>query len=289
MKTDLLISPQTKANIEALIKHPSHSVIIEGYEGTGKLTLTKHIAAALLQTSTKDLTKHQVMIIQASGSSISIDEVREATKFMKLKTIGNRATRRVLIVDSAEKLTIEAQNAFLKLLEEPPSDTVIILTATSIHSLLPTIVSRAQHIKLTLPTKTATIDYFIGQGFGEAEVNKVHLLSEGRIGIMTVLLKEPEESSFVSTIEMAKQLLSKDKFNRLVEVNEIIKQKDKLAELLEALAIVCQAGLRASSANDQPGRVKRWHKSLKAIVETQDQLVHNPNPKLLMTNLMLNL
>ena len=73
-----------------------------------------------------------------------INEVRELTKFLKLSF--DKPT--VILIRNIETATEEALNAFLKTLEEPQKDVKFILTATSEHKLLPTIVSRCQIVKI---------------------------------------------------------------------------------------------------------------------------------------------
>ncbi len=76
--------------------------------------------------------------------SIGIEQVREATAFLSKKpTIGDK---KAIVVLNADKFTIDAQNAFLKTLEEPPSYATIILSVKTQEALLPTINSRCQRI-----------------------------------------------------------------------------------------------------------------------------------------------
>lgn len=84
--------------------------------------------------------------IAENEKSIGIEEIRNLQKKIFLKPAqGNLKT---LIIKSSENLTKEAQNALLKVLEEPPASIVIILTTISKDLLLPTIVSRCKIIEL---------------------------------------------------------------------------------------------------------------------------------------------
>ncbi|MBI4990583.1 hypothetical protein HZB96_00645 [Candidatus Gottesmanbacteria bacterium] len=76
--------------------------------------------------------------------SISIATVRNITAILSRKPYGGGG--RLLIIRGVEKATLEAANAMLKLLEEPPPENIIILTCDNINRLLPTIVSRCQII-----------------------------------------------------------------------------------------------------------------------------------------------
>lgn len=82
--------------------------------------------------------------IDHESGVIKIDAVRDAQQRLSYRSI--RGGKKVCIVDGAEKMNKEAQNAFLKTLEEPPPDSVIILIADSGATILPTILSRCQRI-----------------------------------------------------------------------------------------------------------------------------------------------
>ncbi|MFH1565783.1 MAG: hypothetical protein ABIB98_01080 [bacterium] len=78
--------------------------------------------------------------------SIGIDAVREIEKFLIIKPI--KLKRKIVIINSAQNLTIQAQNALLKTLEEPPGNSQTILEIQNEDNLLPTIISRCQKINL---------------------------------------------------------------------------------------------------------------------------------------------
>ena len=76
---------------------------------------------------------------------IKIDQIRELCQVLTMKPYEARV--RVVIIADAHTLNPAAGNALLKMLEEPPARTVLILTAPQTGDLLPTIVSRCQHIR----------------------------------------------------------------------------------------------------------------------------------------------
>lgn len=76
--------------------------------------------------------------------SVSIDAVREIKKFLWQKPVAS--PRRTLIIDDAELMTTEAQNALLKLTEEPPASSLLIIVTSDTEGILPTILSRVQSI-----------------------------------------------------------------------------------------------------------------------------------------------
>ena len=84
----------------------------------------------------------------SNNDSVKISQIRSLTSYLYKKPLSS--THRVAVVYEAEKLTIPAQNAFLKLLEEPPKTAYILLGARNKLALLPTIVSRCLVINIPI-------------------------------------------------------------------------------------------------------------------------------------------
>jgi len=79
---------------------------------------------------------------------IGIDAIRRLQIWLQKKPY--QAPKKIVLIKKAENLTIPAQNAFLKILEEPPKNSIIILTTQNTNLLLPTIASRCQIVHLPL-------------------------------------------------------------------------------------------------------------------------------------------
>lgn len=133
-----------------------HAIIIQGTYGSGKHTIARLIAMMLACESSpevccecpscrKILSNNSPDVITAGPTDgrvqIGVDIIRFIRSDVYIKP--NDYTHKVYIVESADKMTHEAQNAFLKVLEEPPSYAVFILLCESADSLLVTVKSRA--------------------------------------------------------------------------------------------------------------------------------------------------
>lgn len=90
---------------------------------------------------------HPDIMVFQSEKSYGINLVRNLKKILSRKPY--QARERLVLIPEAEKLTIEAQNALLKTLEEPPINTFLVLTVSRQEALLPTILSRSQVIRRT--------------------------------------------------------------------------------------------------------------------------------------------
>ena len=160
--------------------------IFAGDEGIGKATAAMHAAARLLKIADADegdsqalfagdsstangaavdieagLAIHPDMLLirpSQEGSSlrktISVDQIREMAAFLSKTTV--RGGWRVVVVDALDDVTINGANAMLKMLEEPPSKTTIMLISHTPGSILPTIRSRCRLLRFDRLTDDAT-------------------------------------------------------------------------------------------------------------------------------------
>jgi DNA polymerase-3 subunit delta' len=140
-----------------------HSLLFTGIEGIGKRTAATAFAMACNCTgrtsegragacgecnACRKIATDQhpdVLRLSPSGLQIKIDQVRNLCQALSMKPYEARV--RVAILAEAQRLNPAAGNALLKMLEEPPDRTVLILTAPQTADLLPTIVSRCRHIR----------------------------------------------------------------------------------------------------------------------------------------------
>jgi DNA polymerase-3 subunit delta' len=88
-----------------------------------------------------------VALVQPDGANIRISQVREIEGQLAMGVY--EGEKRVYIFDPADAMSLEASNAFLKTLEEPPADTIFVLITDKLDSLLPTITSRCQLVPFT--------------------------------------------------------------------------------------------------------------------------------------------
>jgi DNA polymerase-3 subunit delta' len=138
-----------------------------------------------------------IEIIEEQGKSdtggldaIKIDHIRQLQKNISLRPYEGR--RKVFIIDNCHKLTPAASNAFLKILEEPPKDSLIILVTDKPALLFKTIISRCKVLKF-IPFKIRELEALLKKEFLLSN-NVAHFLayfSEGRIGY-ALRLKEKD-------------------------------------------------------------------------------------------------
>ena len=287
---ELLMHDQTKQQVVEFLANPAHAVLLVGLPGIGKGALALHVAAQMLQVTDEQLAQQPYFKhIVPEKTSISIDTIRELQHFMQLKTIGQAPIRRVIVMEHADGLTIEAQNAYLKLLEEPPADTVMILTVANQRALLPTIQSRIQTLAVHAPSADAVRSAFATRGKDPQAVTQAYFLSGGLPGLMTALLDDDQEHQLAASVATAKKLLQQSTFDRLCLVDGLSKQKDEAYFLFDALERMAQVALQHAAQKAEPSRIKQWHRVLTVTARAREALGQSVNAKLVLTNAMLEL
>lgn len=123
-----------------------------------------------------------VMVLQPGPTgSIKVDQVREAIGHTAYRPFEGR--RRVIIIDDADALVTEAQNALLKTLEEPPPASVLVLVVARPDVLLPTVRSRCPRLRFgRLSASDITTVLMRDEGCSEAEARAVAVAADGRLG-----------------------------------------------------------------------------------------------------------
>jgi replication-associated recombination protein RarA len=284
---DLVLHPQTRQALERVAKSGAHAVLITGELGAGKQTIAHTLASELLQEPAQN--SPYFLSISSDGKSIGIEQIRELQKFLQLKTTGTATTRRVVIINDADTMTIEAQNALLKLLEESPPDTALILTAHKPHQLRPTIHSRVQTVAVLPPLRADVIDFFLGRGFKGVDIERSYVVSNGQMGLLYALLENATDHALANNITVAKQLYGMSAFERLTKVDELSKNREALPSLLFACKRICVTTLEQAALKQQKPTVHTWHRQLKLILDAENALKFTPNTKLLLTDLFIQM
>lgn len=127
-----------------------HSILITAKSKKGRieyaLKLCKRENISDIDIFVFDKTTNKTSDIKKQAASIGIDDIKELQKKLFLKPI--ESPYKAVIIQNAQLLTTEAQNAMLKILEEPPKNTLIVLTSDTKETLLSTILSRCKLIEL---------------------------------------------------------------------------------------------------------------------------------------------
>jgi DNA polymerase-3 subunit delta' len=202
---------------------------------------------------------HPDVIILEPGESgsIKIDPVRDVIDKAGYRPF--EARRRVVIVDQAEALVPQAQNALLKTLEEPPSASVFLLVSSMPDALLPTVVSRCPRLRFGLLSTGEVAEALVrDHGYAEAEARAAAADAGGSIGVAlssrSVVLAEVR-AAVLRLLELAATMT--DPVRRIAAIADVAGKKgppssdrDQLAACLRVMAsLLRDIGLLGSNAD----------------------------------------
>ena len=252
---DILGNDMIKEHFKKAIENHkvSHAYILTGEAGTGRKSIANAFAMTLLcekGQSDPCMVCHSckqvlsgnhpdlIYVKHEKPNSIGVDDIREQIN----DTIMIRpysSYYKVYIVDEAEKMTVQSQNALLKTIEEPPSYAVIILITTNQEAFLPTILSRCVQLKLK-PLKDFTVKSYLTEKFGvpEKEAEICAAFARGNLGKAIHLASSDEFKELYQRVMMIiRQVDSMDIVTLLDHIREIKEQNFDIGEVLDLLQL----------------------------------------------------
>ena len=299
-----------------------HAYLITGPQGIGRRTLALRFTQALnctdppipgkpcLQCSTcKRISTSlypDLFVVQAEheGEVLKIDQVRELQHNLSL--VPYEAGYKVALILRFEEAHPSAANAMLKTLEEPPERVVVILTASSAESLLPTIVSRCEVIRLRpLSTEETSKGLQFLKGLPAEEADHLAHISGGRPGYAIRLIEQPGLfEQRLAWLEDLFGIFKSSRAERFAFAKELAENKDKLRDELQVWLtlwrdiFVLTSGSTAHVNNlDYSDQLNELAQNvgmrgaqlyIRAVENTLEGIDHNVNPRLALEVLLLD-
>lgn len=286
MSLSIPINKDTLADLDKFISKPSQSVLLLGQKWNNKQLLVNYLITSILNIPETSLINYPYIleIKPEDNKAIGIEKIRQINNFIGLKVPVKKEINRFISITSADKMTIEAQNALLKSLEEPPKGTVFILTTQTRNKLLPTILSRLSEITIKKPTKDQLINYYSLKGIDESEVTQAYSIADGLPKLMEIILEDDDHSLNKAT-KNARLFLSQSTFNRLNSVNDLSKDKHLFLDMLFVIKQMSKIGLSSKDAKTS----SKWQKIYAASLKAENDLNTNGLTKLTITDMILSI
>jgi DNA polymerase-3 subunit delta' len=245
--------------------------------------------------------------LRPQGPFIRIDQIRELCRILSMRPY--EADYRTVVISDAHCMNVEAANALLKMLEEPPDRTVLILAAATTADLLPTIVSRCRHIRFhPIPISHLVRELTQTHGMDPEDAYTLSVMAGGSLSKAYELSRNNWVNRRKWFLHGCNALLSHNDDESPQEIfamaSMLSSDKDLVADALELLKTIYRDALiyRYQPENLLNPDAKRWitgmagdrteeaiMKAMEAIDGTQNRIRANANVRLALETLFLTL
>lgn len=258
----LYVHSLSRTQLDATASNPSVSLLVSGPEGIGLATVVQELLSRQKVLVLTVLPEKDEKVDLEKGR-ITVDVIRRL--YEQTKTVSHQP--RVVVIDYAERMATPAQNAFLKLLEEPPQNTRFILLSHTPETLLPTIRSRTQHINLQPITDTQTNDLLDELRVTDATKRaQLLFIARGLPALITRLVDDEKLfAARAGIVKDARAFISGTPYGRLVLAKQYKDSRDNALQLIvDALnqiktSFVAQPDMRTLAMLE---RLEKAHKTI---------------------------
>jgi DNA polymerase III delta prime subunit len=274
----LLLSERAHLQLQTISIEQDQAILITGPEHIGKTSLVNELIAFFLP-------KHidGYSLLQLNGELSGIAEVKEAIRSLSVKLTSDNSIHRIVLLQNADLLSIEAQNALLKSIEEPPARTIFILSANGTETILGTIQSRTRQVQLTTPSYSKSKDYFYARNNINTTTDFARLYQ--KTGGLPGAIQNELSGSSDDTMNAAKTYITATLLDKLIIIEKISKSRQDCLLFVTNLLVILQALQRSSSLE----KVKKYASNVEHCLTTLQAIQDNGNIKLQLASLSYRL
>ncbi len=279
-------------------KRLPHAILIEGDTGSGRHTLASYLSAAAVccneaspcgdcrNCELHKANSHPDIMLTApeeNKKNISVSQIRALRNEAYIKP--HMAVCRVFIIDFADTLNEQSQNALLKVLEEPPGNAVFILIAESKATLLETIISRCIVLTLSNPETSVAFDYISKtENYEKEDILSALASCQNNIGKSLMLLRgQCDTKTSAAAKEFLEFLLRGDNWGMLNTTANFEKNRVEAERFFKDLKYAVAQHLKQNPKSFNSSAISKFYTEL---CNLEKKLVTNINLNLLFCTLI---
>lgn len=238
MFENILGQELAKKRLSNLVKNKriSNAYIFTGPEGIGKKLMAKEFASCLIGMNVDNSSDFMLIEPKKGENTIKIEQIRELNSSVSLKPYSNY---KIYLINDSEKMTVQAQNALLKTLEEPCSYGIIILVTKNEQALLETIRSRCIEVKFSSLSMENINKILKSKGVNSNDANVAAIFARGSANMALSISQNSEIISLRNDVEdyLSNVLLEKDKFKASIAAEFFKKDSDDISSIIQLFKI----------------------------------------------------
>ncbi len=242
-----------------------HAYILQGEKNSGKEFIAKVFSTTLLcekggdepcgecrscKQAASDNNPDLIKLIPEKPNTIGVEDIRKLTGDIAVKPYA--AKYKVYIVNEAEKMTVQAQNALLKTIEEPPEYAVILLLVANTEALLPTVLSRCVLLNMKPVSDESVKKYLTDElGIPDYKAEVCVAFARGNLGKAKALASSEEFDNIkADAVALLKYIYDMEIGDIVNAIKKISEYKFEINDYLDILSVWYRDVLLFKATND---------------------------------------
>jgi DNA polymerase-3 subunit delta' len=292
----------------------SHAYLFNGIDNSGMKEVAIALVEAIFCNGTDGceacpscrkiagLRHPDLHLLQPDGVFIKIDQIRELQRELSYRPF--EAPKKACIIEDADKMNPSAANSFLKTLEEPPGDAILILITTRVNAVLPTILSRCQQLRFPSLSTETIASQLRDKGADDDSARIAAALAGGSIERAAEILEDDWLQSRKSLLEKVVGLTPGEVSPLFAAAEESAKDKESAIHLVDLLNVFWRDVLLTRTGSPEiintdlsslirsisdRNTLESVIEKLERISRTRQALTRNANPRLAVEVLFMGL